>query len=257
METEFEQYIYKLTLILDEVHRVLKKDGTLWLNLGDTYSVSGNGGHQAGTKFHGHSARKAEVLGRRRSGLRPKNLIGIPWRVALELQSRGWYVRSDIIWSKPNPMPESVKDRPTRAHEYIFLLSKSENYFYDHDAIKEPADPANNRTCELRIEVPGQTAHTGFINGRVYSSRNKRSVWTVATKPYPEAHFAVFPIELIEPCILAGSRPGDVVLDPFMGSGTTAQAAQHLGRDWLGCELNPEYVRLQSDRLRQSCIALG
>jgi DNA modification methylase len=220
-------------------------------------------------------------------------LLGIPWRVAFALQADGWYLRQDIIWSKPNPMPESVRDRCTKSHEYIFLLSKSERYFFDRDAIAEPF--ANSSIERLRQDVSSQSGSDrvpGKTNGPMkavgwnanrasykpgsasnmndgehvaksdeglplnLAGRNKRSVWTVTTQPFGGAHFAVFPTELIEPCILAGSSTGDVVMDPFMGSGTTAQVAEHLGRQWIGCELNPEYMPLQRQRLQQRALTL-
>jgi DNA modification methylase len=194
--------------------------------------------------------------------LKAKDLIGIPWRVAFALQADGWYLRSDIIWHKPNPMPESVTDRPTKAHEYLFLLAKSERYYYDADAIKEPAETFQRQgTNGLSPKAKAKQAmghfsdKTGLVDPYAYENRNRRSVWSVATQSYDGAHFATFPKALIEPCILAGSRPGDVVLDPFMGSGTTAQVAEHLGRQWIGCELNPEYVTLQAKRLQQRAMA--
>jgi site-specific DNA-methyltransferase (cytosine-N4-specific) len=177
------------------------------------------------------------------AGLKPKDLIGIPWRVAFALQADGWYLRSDIIWHKPNPMPESVTDRPTKAHEYLFLLSKRERYYYDAAAVKEPAKYGRATWSDGR-RAP--SVHTGCDPS---AGRNRRTVWEIATQSYSGAHFATFPERLVEPCVLAGSRVGDVVLDPFMGSGTVSQVAQRLGRRWLGCELNPEYGELQNNRL--------
>ena len=189
-------------------------------------------------------------------GMKPKDLIGIPWRVAFALQADGWYLRQDIIWHKPNPMPESVRDRCTKAHEYIFLLSKSERYFFDSEAVMEPvASSTIERLSQPTLpQQEGSTRVPGKTNGNMKAvgrtdKRNRRSVWTVATRPYKGAHFATFPPALIEPCILAGSRPGDIVLDPFMGSGTTASVALQHGRQYLGCELNPAYQPLQDARI--------
>lgn len=219
LEQTPEEYIAAMVEVFRCVRDVLADDGTLWLNLGDSY---GKG----------------------------KQLLGIPWRVALALQADGWVLRQDIIWHKTNPMPESVRDRCTKAHEYVFLLSKSERYFFDSEAIKEPADPANHRDSRgIRRTPDGQSDHSGFKNGRHYETRNKRDVWSVPVKPYKGAHFATFPPALIEPCILAGSRPGDIVLDPFMGSGTTAQVVLQHGRRAIGCELNSEYIDLIHQRL--------
>jgi site-specific DNA-methyltransferase (cytosine-N4-specific) len=194
------------------------------------------------------------------AGLKPKDLCGIPWHVAFALQADGWYLRSDIIWSKPNPMPESVTDRPTKAHEYLFLLSKRERYYYDADAVREPAEygrreqPANTwDRCGLNAKrVPGTSKGSDPSAGR-----NRRTVWEIATQPYNGAHFATFPEALVEPCILAGSRVGDVVLDPFFGSGTVGQVAQNLGRKWLGCELNSDYAALQHTRTAQQGLELA
>ena len=184
----------------------------------------------------------------------------IPWMLAFALRADGWYLRQDIIWHKPNPMPESVQDRCTKAHEYIFLLSKSQKYYYDIESIKEDAhttDESNRNRDESRLNnTPGRTRMAGLTTNH-YEKKNKRSVWTVTTKPYEGAHFAVFPQDLIEPCIMAGAPVGGVVLDPFMGSGTTAQVAQDLGRKYLGCELNPEYKPLQEKRLRQLSLELA
>jgi DNA modification methylase len=196
-------------------------------------------------------------------GLKPKDLIGIPWMLAFALRADGWYLRQDIIWHKPNPMPESVRDRCTKAHEYIFLLSKSERYYFDAEAIAEPAINAgkvvtNNNGKNGQMGDFGAT-RGGFMTPEgvtVKDTRNKRSVWTVTTKPYKGAHFATFPPDLIEPCILAGSRQGDIVLDPFMGSGTTAQVAVQHGRQYLGCELNPAYEAMQQERLTGAQVNL-
>jgi DNA modification methylase len=185
------------------------------------------------------------------TGCKPKDLIGIPWMLAFALRVDGWYLRQDIIWHKPNPMPESVRDRCTKAHEYIFLLSKSERYFFDSEAIKEPCKQdwgtRDRKNGKYHNDGTGLQPHGGLEKS--YTMANKRSVWTVATRPYKDAHFATFPPALIDPCILAGSRPGDIVLDPFMGSGTTAAVALQHGRQYLGCELNPEYGPLQDRRI--------
>jgi DNA modification methylase len=191
-------------------------------------------------------------------GLKPKDLIGVPWRVAFALQDFGWYLRQDIIWHKPNPMPESVRDRCTKNHEYIFLLSKKSKYYFDNEAIKEPVKEdwgTRDRTDgKYHNEGTGLQPHSGLEKS--YEMANKRSVWTVTTKPFAGAHFATFPPELIEPCVLAGSRPNDIVLDPFMGSGTTAAVADRLNRLYLGCELNRDYEKLQKERLKQRSLEL-
>lgn len=273
LEQTPEQYIAAMVEVFRCVRDVLADDGTLWLNLGDSYGAvggntyagfnerwSGTGG--AGSK---QNATLAGVTDRKIStGLKPKNLLGIPWRVALALQADGWILRQDIIWHKPNPMPESVRDRCTKAHEYIFLLSKSERYFFDSEAMREPcsedmqrrAAKGHTRGAGGKIDASRQDADT--LRGEhakaidVSNGRNRRSVWTVATRPYKGAHFATFPPALIEPCVLAGSRPGDIVLDPFMGSGTTAAVAVQHERQYLGCELNPEYGPLQEERIRSA-----
>lgn len=273
LEQTPEQYIAAMVEVFRCVRDVLADDGTLWLNIGDSYARDpGKGGSGPGGKNiaygdgYTEAARiRSETKGSSDGkvgrgdratvrvggeGIKTKDLIGIPWMLAFALRADGWYLRQDIIWHKPNPMPESVRDRCTKAHEYVFLLSKSERYFFDSDAMKEPADPANHRDSPgIRRTAPGSADHSGFKGGRHYETRNKRSVWTVATRPYKGAHFATFPPALIEPCILAGSRPGDIVLDPFMGSGTTAQVALQHGRQYIGCELNPEYKKLQDERL--------
>lgn len=260
LEQTPDEYIAAMVEVFRCVRDVLADDGTLWLNLGDSYGAvggntyagfnerwSGTGG--AGSK---QNATLAGVTDRKiNTGLKQKNLIGIPWRVALALQSDGWILRQDIIWHKPNPMPESVRDRCTKAHEYIFLLSKSERYFFDNEAIKVPVKQdwgTRDRTNgKYHNQGSGIQPHSGLEKS--YTMANKRSVWTVTTKPYKGAHFATFPPDLIEPCILAGSSPDDIVLDPFMGSGTTAQVAIQHGRQYLGCELNPEYKELQDIRI--------
>ncbi len=253
-----DQYIEHLVAVFREVRRVLRPDGVLWLNIGDTYANDVKwGGHPSGKhqkELHGM------VRPRRFTGLPGKNLLGIPWRLALALQADSWYLRSDIIWSKGNVLPESVKDRPTKAHEYLFLLSKSERYFYDADAIREPAVTESNRRNKSH-EVWGQLAPLTPIGEgqREWNhplGRNRRSVWQVNTTPYPGAHFAVMPAKLVEPCILAGSRASDLVLDPFMGSGTVAMVARQQGRSYLGVELNPDYIRLADERLASVPLSL-
>lgn len=263
LEETPEQYIEAMVEVFRCVKDILSDDGVLWLNIGDSYAGSGKGQWADGE----HDPKKKKTDGMKLNitkpkdmGLKPKDLIGIPWMLAFALRADGWYLRQDIIWHKPNPMPESVMDRCTKAHEYIFLLSKSQKYFYDNDAIKEPAnttdDSNRDRDASRLNNTPGRTRMAGLKTNH-YEMKNKRSVWTVNTKPYSGAHFAVFPEELIEPCVLAGSRVGDIVLDPFMGSGTTAQVAQKLGRKYLGCELNIDYKQLQDSRVAQHSLELA
>jgi DNA modification methylase len=266
LEETPEQYIQAMVEVFRCVWDVLADDGTLWLNIGDSYAGSGKGRNADGTHQEGgkQGTNKGTVLGSlvktEAPQCKPKDLIGIPWMLAFALRADGWYLRQDIIWHKPNPMPESVRDRCTKAHEYIFLLSKSDKYYFDSDAMKEPATNAGKRvSLGDKSFSKGQAKGVGVDpsgNGLkdfydVPETRNRRSVWTVTTKPYKGAHFATFPPDLIEPCILAGSRPNDIVLDPFMGSGTTAQVANQFGRQYLGCELNPDYEQLQRERLKQ------
>ena len=257
------EYVAALVEVFDGVRELLADDGVLWLNLGDSYAAGGMGagsGKQLtnrGTAAGGHMDKPRKAP----EGLKPKDLVGIPWRVAFALQAAGWYLRQDIIWHKPNSMPESVTDRCTKAHEYLFLLTKSERYFFDHVAIQEPETmkPQNRltpRKANPDAKVHGMPEYRQQEGGTGGGMRNRRSVWSVNTAPYGGAHFATFPPALIEPCILAGSRPGDVVLDPFMGSGTTAQVAQALGRQWIGCELNTEYAPLQQARTAQAALAI-
>lgn len=302
LEPTPDEFVAALVAVFREVRRVLRDDGTLWLNLGDSYAGARSGPDTGstleGTRHNQNAAKDAKramIASHRRDdapvprsdlavpGLPAKNLIGIPWRVAFALQADGWYLRQDIIWAKPNPMPESVRDRCTKSHEYMFLLSKSPRYYFDAEAIAEPANltgkgfangfrggsyvggesfdntQGSKRKRSGNIErkpgtARGCPAGTGSnVCGSVPwegDTRNKRSVWTVATKPFKEAHFATYPPELIEPCVLAGSRLGDLVLDPFMGAGTTAVVAQRLARRWVGCELNPEYARIAEARIR-------
>ena len=270
LEETPEEYIKAMVEVFRCVWDVLEDDGTLWLNIGDSYYNYRPGKGQALVKqsVANNDQDLPQTCARRGNkldGLKEKDLIGIPWLLAFALRADGWYLRQDIIWHKPNPMPESVQDRCTKAHEYIFLMSKSQKYYYDAEAIQEQAE---------RPEGPGNITHA-YQNGAIYGlpeksscqsgllnigareTRNKRSVWTVTTKPYAGAHFATFPSDLIEPCIMAGAPAGGIVLDPFMGSGTTAQVAQHLGRQYLGCELNPDYKSLQKKRVAQQSLELA
>lgn len=326
-EPTLRAFLDNMVEVFDLCRELLADDGTLWLNMGDSYAgsrgggapsmsstLTGNGHRGGGPKIKGMTAsRRRDDTPIPRSdvrveGLKPKDLVGQPWRLAFALQDAGWWLRQDIIWHKPNPMPESVRDRCTKAHEYLFLMTRSERYHFDADAIKERATYGPTPTGvgfghgtdadereRGRISVPGnvnpakgqaayqdgdehhrtksgllayaqkvrESVARGRFNGKtndlpgreafraITDMRNKRSVWTVPTKPYSGAHFATFPEDLIEPCILAGSRPGDIVFDPFMGSGTVASVAQRLGRRWLGAELNPDYIALQAERTRQ------
>lgn len=253
LESTPDDYVARLVEVFREVRRVLADDGTLWLNLGDSYN--GYMANQRGTGLETgrqHSRKYIEPgAGLRTIGLKNKDLLGIPWRVAFALQADGWYLRQDIIWAKPNPMPESVKDRCTKAHEYIFLLSKSARYWYDAEAIAERAignTPGNVTPNKHAGEPFAETKANLSAIGPV-DVRNRRSVWTVATEGYAGAHFATFPPALIEPCILAGCPAGGTVLDPFSGSGTTGQVALQQGRKYLGIELNPEYQALAIERI--------
>jgi DNA modification methylase len=254
LEETPEEYIKAMVEVFQCVWDVLEDDGTLWLNIGDSYA--GNNSRASNNGRAGFGNAREKVVNRTGEGLKTKDLIGIPWMLAFALRADGWFLRQDIIWHKPNPMPESVQDRCTKAHEYIFLLTKSQKYYYDHEAIKEPVkedwgtrDRANGK---YHNEGTGLQPHSGLEKS--YEMANKRSVWSVPVKPYTGAHFAVFPSELIEPCILAGAPLGGIVLDPFMGSGTTAQVAQDLGRQYIGCELNPEYGKLQKKRTAQTSL---
>jgi DNA modification methylase len=267
LEQTPDDYIKAMVEVFRCVRDVLADDGTLWLNIGDSYNASqsnrtGQNGYDDG---RANRSKRFSVGGV--DGLKPKDLIGIPWMLAFALRADGWYLRQDIIWHKPNPMPESVNDRCTKAHEYIFLLSKSQRYYYDREAVREEVKETTNGKAGVRRSGDSKTRsreHWGvphnpenvIVEYDEIKGANKRSVWSVPTKPYEGAHFAVFPEELIEPCIMAGAPVGGVVLDPFMGSGTTAQVAQHLGRKYLGCELNPEYKPLQDKRLRQLSLVL-
>jgi DNA modification methylase len=259
LESTPAEYVAQMVAVFREVRRVLRDDGTLWLNLGDCYSSS-NHGSGGKTKFAADKRTPGMFFDGTGldDGLASKNLAGIPWRVAFALQADGWYLRQDIIWAKPNPMPESVTDRCTKSHEYIFLLSKSANYYFDADAIAEDTVyPIGSRKDVKKGFFQGKTAEQDQPAFRaIRDTRNKRSVWTVATQGYPESHFAVFPPALIEPCIAAGCPVGGVVLDPFGGSGTTGRAAEALGRNWLLIELNENYAKLCAARTRQIAMEL-
>lgn len=273
LEDTPDGYVRQMVTVFDEVKRVLKQEGTLWLVLGDCYSSGNSGLLRRDNKGGVWTSEKGEYMqpsskanpSRRPHGMKSKDLLGIPWRVAFALQAAGWYLRSDIIWHKPNPMPESVTDRPTKAHEYVFLLAKSKEYFYDGDAVREPASESSgwakqralgcntwkyNETKE-RIRQSGQGIDPSRGFG-VPGFRNRRTVWTVATVPFKGAHFATFPPKLIEPCILAGCPEGGTVLDPFFGAGTTGLVAIQHGREFIGVEINPKYADMAEERLRRA-----
>ena len=297
LEATPEVYVAAMVDVFERVRRVLRDDGTLWLNIGDCYASQPSGGTGAQSSTLAGSTTSQTEFRKSTShrcvppGLKPKDLCMIPARLALALQSAGWYLRQDIIWSKPNPMPESVTDRCTKAHEYLFLLSKSATYYYDADAIAEPCVWEGQHRNVIKLEqtaMPGAPPHVGLRKyksgnkerkerkehggARNYSgnqafgvpweadpdlgTRNKRSVWTVATQPYDGAHFACFPPALIEPCILAGSRPGDLVLDPFHGSGTTGMVAEKHERRWIGFDLSAKYAGLVAERTAQPTLNL-
>jgi DNA modification methylase len=274
LESTPEAYVARMVEVFREVRRVLREDGTCWVNLGDSYANqksgdtysgfndryfnrSTDGGKQAKT-VSGAKVGKLEF-----TGLKPKDLVGIPWRVAFALQADGWWLRQDIIWHKPNPMPESVRDRCTKAHEYVFLLTKSERYFYDAEAVSEAAAQSSGwakqrakgeDTWKYGRAAGGDPNSTNGVGGTLAlgATRNRRSVWTITTKPYRGAHFAVMPPDLVEPCIKAGCPEGGTVLDPFAGSGTTLAVAAQLGRSGIGCELNPEYIELANQRIAKA-----
>ena len=260
LEAKPDDYVAQLTAIFREARRALRPDGTLWLNLGDSYAGSAKGGNPGHSEHIKQKINEGSLTVRDRvqltPELKPKDLCGIPWRVAFALQADGWYLRQDIIWHKPNPMPESVMDRCTKAHEYLFLLSKSEKYYYDAQAVKEDAAPASAARYNYAFggakseQLTAEEAAGPPIGERKSDGkRNKRSVWTVGSAPFREAHFATFPPALIEPAILAGCPPGGVVLDPFGGAGTTALVATRLGRRSITMELNPAYVEMAERRL--------
>ncbi len=249
------EYVQKLVSVFRECWRVLRDDGVMFLNLGDSYN--GSGGAGGDYSEGGLKEGQPKYPGRKIGNLKPKDLIGIPWRVAFALQDDGWYLRSDIIWHKPNPMPESVTDRPTKSHEYIFLMTKSQRYYYDYEAIKEQAvvgwaGSTFNGERDLAVHP---AVGTGLRNET--DTRNKRTVWTVPTSPYKGAHFATFPPDLIKPMVLAGCPIDGTVLDPFNGSGTTGEVAIGLGRNYIGIELNPEYIKLAKKRLAQPGMSLS
>lgn len=289
LEESPQEYIEKMVKIFREVRRTLRPDGTLWLNIGDSYAGSYKGRMSDGNHSRGNS-KSCKYLapvggvfkGGATAGCKRKDLIGIPWQLAFALREDGWYLRQDIIWNKPNAMPESVKDRCTKSHEYIFLLTKADRYYFDYEAIREPAVGFDNRppAGSRGAATPNQRRRKGnaktFRGGGAYTNhgsfdnsvdtereshgngenetglRNRRSVWNVATQGYAKAHFATFPEKLIEPCILAGCRPGGIVLDPFLGSGTTAVVAEKNGRDFIGIDLNPDYTEMSKQRLEEN-----
>ena len=260
LEQTPDEYVEQMVAVFREVRRVLKDDGTLWLNLGDSYA--GNNSRASNNGRAGFGTKREGVFTKTGEGLKDKDLVGIPWRVAFALQADGWWLRQDIIWHKPNPMPESVTDRCTKAHEYLFLLTKSAKYHFDHKAIAELSTSFNPKPSERQgpkniignMSERGVTRTTEGLNLKSQSEktkefRNRRSVWTIATKPFRGAHFAVMPETLVEPCILAGSQPNDTILDPFTGSGTVACVALRHGRNFIGTELNPEYVNIAQQRI--------
>lgn len=284
MESTPEEYVAQLVGVFRQVRRVLRDDGTLWVNIGDSYAsapgrllrggppsasstLEGSGHRGGGPKLaalrrvgrSGNKGSSASECATRpfAPGLKPKDMIGIPWMLAFALRADGWFLRQDIIWAKPNPMPESVTDRCTKAHEYLFLLSKSGRYHFDADAIAEPAlKGAAGSTFTAGKTAGHQQGRAGEAVREEGERRNKRSVWAVATRPFRAAHFATFPPALIEPCILAGCPPGGMVLDPFMGAGTTGLAAARLGRTAIGVELNPAYVAMATARLRSRLVSV-
>ena len=267
LEETPDAYIQSLTKVFHEVRRVLKPQGTLWLNIGDSYCNS-NGYARASEQFQREGRNDAPANDRdltqlHDAGDKTKDLIGIPWMLAFALRNDGWYLRQDIIWQKPNPMPESVKDRCTKSHEYIFLFSKSPNYYFDHEAIQEDCKEESKARYEAPFFVGKQQERfrpdgaTNTAGMKEYTGkRNKRDVWNVSVAPIKEAHFATFPKKLIEPCILAGCPVGGTVLDPFFGSGTTGVVATELNRDYIGIELNPKYVEIINKRTSNIQLSL-
>lgn len=274
LEETPEEYIERLVSLFREIRRVLKKEGTCWVNLGDSYNSAPSGNSEENRKKHADSVsfrvpKKGEDRSQQRKsglvkGLKPKDLIGIPWMFAFAMRNDGWWLRQDIIWHKPNPMPESIKDRCTKSHEYIFLFSKSEKYYFDYEAIREKGemvkgDSAGSAQRNTKVTHGVGGGNTGIIRAKEklakeleelgYNTRNKRDVWSVNVRPNNEAHFATYPQMLIQPCILAGSPQGGVILDPFMGSGTTGIVARKLGRKYVGIELNPEYQKMAERRI--------
>jgi len=268
LEETPEGYIDNMVEVFREVKRVLRKDGTVWLNIGDNYFGGGRGEDRKYKEAY-DSVENSKPDWKKIKGLKPKDLVGIPWRLALALQADGWWLRNDIIWSKPNPMPEPVKDRLTKSHEYIFLLTKSKTYYYDHESIKEPYSESsiqriNQATFDTQQggskdygKVSVHSKNTNSIRGTLEkfkenlgTGRNRRTVWEIVTRSYPEAHFATFPEEIPELCIKAGTKAGDLVLDPFVGSGTTCAVASRLGRESIGIDLSEEYLKLARKRCK-------
>jgi DNA modification methylase len=265
LEKTLAHYIGRLVEVMEEVRRLLRPDGTMWLNLGDTYAGKtvgrrAQGPHITGRRSAASDAQKRPGLS---DGFKHKDLMGIPWRVAFALQDAGWFLRADVIWHKPNPMPESVSDRPTRSHEYLFLLTKRERYFYDADAIREPHRPGSQERSQRGRKPGAKYASGNTIRGPQTmlhdmgkcchpKGANKRSVWTIAPRNFKGAHFATFPETLVRPCILAGCPAGGVVLDPFTGSGTTGAVAMKLGRSFIGLELNPTYADMARQRVGEA-----
>jgi DNA modification methylase len=265
LEKTPEEFVAELVAVFREVHRVLRNDGTLWLNIGDSYAAAGcgGGGRFMDERGPGAWSTRSQLKGfKKTAGLKHKDMVGIPWMLAFALRADGWWLRSEIVWAKPSPMPESVKDRPTKSHEKVFLLAKSRDYLYNEKAIREPvsggAHPRGNGVNpKARANAAGNKQNANFsaaVNGLV-DDRNARDVWTIAAEPYSGAHFATMPKELARRCILAGSLEGAAVLDPFFGSGTVGLVAESLGRKWLGLELNPEYAPLIAKRTAQVGLA--
>lgn len=254
LEPTLDEYVERMVEVFRGVWRALRDDGTLWLNMGDSYATGTNAKRNPGNGDCASRTSRNSSVRRHPDGLKAKDLIGQPWRLAFALQADGWYLRSDIIWHKPNPMPESCRDRPTKSHEYVFLLTKKPRYYYDHEAVKEPQSAVSiarrKRARRTPYAAPGQTTHTGL--GRPVpenATRNRRDVWTIPTQAFRGAHFATFPEKLVEPCIKAGCPKGGMVLDPFAGSGTVGVVAERLGRHSVLVELNPEYVDLIKKRV--------
>lgn len=269
LERTPEEYVENMVAVFREVRRVLRADGTIWLNLGDSYAAGGSGGYSDKSTLSGFTSpdTKGRVMNdapmqrRAPDGLKPKDLVGIPWRVAFALQADGWYLRSDIIWAKPNPMPESVTDRPTKSHEYLFLLAKSQRYYFDADAVREAAEHRewrDDRSNAITAYPGSPNRYSDGPSGYPTNpaGRNIRSVWTIATQPYPGAHFATFPPKLVEPCIKAGCPEGGVVLDPFAGSGTTGMVAAALGRRAVLIDLSMDYLGQLMERNAQKPLGL-
>ena len=249
------EYVERMVRVFREVRRTLTDDGTCWINIGDSYAAANVSGPQGASGDRASRTFTARTTPKMADGLKPKDLCGIPWRLAFALQADGWYLRSDIIWAKPNPMPESVEDRPTKAHEYVFLLSKSARYFYDAAAVAERAKSDGPRVDKDHLVIVGDPRDAGVYHGRCGQSddgtRNARTVWTIASQPFAGAHFATMPPALAERCILAGSQIGDEVIDPFLGSGTTGMVAERNGRRWFGVELQPDYEPIIRQRTAQ------